>query len=80
MSTHSMPTTTWHTASFADHLQPTSVETSALGAHLDVCKRYSGSWFKLQRGAELVNGFLAGRFITTLALIAVVIGLSSLVL
>lgn len=80
MSTHSMPTTTWHTASFADHLEPTSVDTSALGAHLDVCKRCSGSWFKLQRGAELVDGFFAGRFITTLALIAMVIGLSSLVL
>lgn len=80
MTTHSMPSTTWRTASFADSSDSTSVENSALGEHLEVCKRCSGSLFALQRGAELMHGFFAGRFVTTLALIAVVIGLASIVL
>ena len=80
MTTHSLPASTWRTASFADSSDSTSVENFALGEHLNVCRRCSGSLFAFQRGAELMHGFFAGRFVTTLALIAVVIGLCSLVL
>ena len=80
MTTHSLQSSTWRTASFADSSDATAIEALALGEHLDVCRRCSGSIFALQRGAELMHGFFAGRFVTTLALIAVVIGLSSLVL
>lgn len=80
MTTHSLPTTTWRTASFADSSDAASEENFALGEHLDVCKRHSGSLFAFRRSAELMHGFFAGRFVTTLALIAVIIGLGSLVL
>ena len=80
MTTHPLPASTWRTAAFADSSHATSVDNSALGEHLNACRRCSGSLFAFQRGAELMHGFFAGRFVTTLALIAVVIGLCSLVL
>lgn len=80
MTTLYMPSGAWRTASFADSAEATSVETSALGEHLSVCNQCSGSLFAFQRGAELMHGFLAGRFVTTLALIAVIFGLASIVL
>jgi hypothetical protein len=78
MTTHSMPSTTWRTASFADSTDATLLDAFALGKHLDVCRRSSASLFALQRGVEWTHRFLAGRFVTTLTLIAVIIGLSSL--
>lgn len=80
MTTLYMPSAAWRTASFADSSEATSVETSALGEHLNVCKQCSGSLFAFQRGAESMHGFFAGRFVTTLALIALIIGLASIVL
>ena len=80
MRTQSMPSATWRTAPFADSSDATAVETSLLREHLSDCKRCSGSLFPLQRGAEVMHGFFAGRFVTTLALIAIIIGLGSLAL
>ena len=80
MNTQSMTPATWRTASFADSSSATSVENLALGDHLFVCRRRSGSLFALQRGAELMHGYFSGRFVTTLVLIAVIIGLASLAL
>ncbi len=68
------------TASFAGSTNCALVDHSALGAHLEVCRHRSGTLFVVRRGAELIHGFLAGRFVTTLALIALIIGGSSLVL
>ena len=80
MTIHSIPTIAWRTASFADGADSTSVENFALSEHLDVCRRGNGSLFAFRRGAELMHGFFSGRFVTTLALIAVTIGLSALAL
>lgn len=80
MTIHSLPSSIWRTASFADSSHATSVDNSALGEHLNACRRCSGSLFAFQREAELMHGFFASRFVTTLALIAVIIGLCSLVL
>jgi hypothetical protein len=80
MTTHSLPSTTWRTASFADGADSTLLDVSVLGEHLDVCRRCSGSLFAFRRNMDLMHGFFAGRFVTTLAVIAVIIGLSSLVL
>jgi hypothetical protein len=79
MSTQFMPSTSWRTASFADISAATSTDTSALGAHLDVCRQQRGSMLVMRRGAELMHGFFAGRFVTTLAVIALTIGVGSLV-
>ena len=80
MKNHSLPPAPWRTASFADGSDSIAVENFALGKHLGTCKRHSGSSFAFRHGAELIHGFCAGRFVTTLALIAVVIGLSAIVL
>lgn len=80
MTTHLLPSTSWRTASFSDSSNSALLETSALGEHLDVCKRCSRSLYAVQRGADLMHGFFSGRFVTTLALIALIIGLSSLAL
>jgi hypothetical protein len=80
MTTHSMYSPTWRTASFPDSFDTTAVDTRALVVHLDVCKRAAGSMFAFRRSAEVVHGFLASRFVTTLTLIAVLIGVSSAVM
>ena len=76
MKTQLQPSALWRTASFADGSDSVAVENFALGEHLGSCKRHSGSSVAFRHGAELLHGFCAGRFVTTLALIAVVIGLS----
>ncbi len=80
MNTQSQPRALWRTASFADGSDSIAVENFALGKHLGTCKRHSGSSFAFRHGAELLHGFCAGRFVTTLALIAVVIGFSAIVI
>lgn len=80
MTTHSIYSPAWHTASFADSLDTTTVDNRALVVHLDVCKRATGSLFAFRRSAEIVHCFLAARFVTTLTLIAVLIGVSAVVL
>ncbi len=80
MTPHSMYSPAWRTASFADSFDTTGVDNRALVVHLDACKRATGSLFAFRRGAEVVHGFLAARFVTTLTLIAVVIGVSAIVL
>lgn len=56
-----------------------SKEQSALGRHFDVCKKSSGHLFSLRCNAELMHGFFAARFVTTLALIAVAVAISAFV-
>jgi hypothetical protein len=80
MTTHSLPSAPWRTASFADSSDATSAENSALGEHVSMCRKCSGSLFAVRRGAESMHGFFAGRFVTTLVLIAVIVGLASLAL
>ncbi|MES2975864.1 MAG: hypothetical protein V4757_19760 [Pseudomonadota bacterium] len=69
----------WSTSSFGDTAQPTPGELASLGEHLNVCKAH-GRLFALQCGALAVHGFAAGRFVTTLAIAAALIGISVLVL
>jgi hypothetical protein len=69
----------WSTASFGDSVDTSPLELSALGEHLDLCKESRGRWFSLQCVAETANAFLAARFVTTLAAVALLIGVASLV-
>ena len=54
-------------------------EQLALEQHLDVCKKSSGHLFGLRCNAEMMHGFFAARFVTTLALIAVAAVISAFV-
>ena len=67
----------WSTASFGDAADTSPMELSVLGDHLDSCRRSHGRWFALQCAAEHLNGFVASRFVTTLTLATLLIGLVS---
>ena len=68
----------WSTASFGDAADTSPLELSVLGDHLDSCKRSHGRWFALQCAAERMNGFVAARFVTTLTVATLLIGLISM--
>ena len=80
MSTHVVTPAFWSTASFGDTADTSPMELSALGEHLDLCKGSRGRLFALQCAAETLNGFVAARFVTTLVMVALLIGVASLVL
>lgn len=65
---------TWSTASFGHSTDTSPMELSALGEHLQVCQAGSRRLRALQRGAQALHGFVAPRFVSTLAVLAVVLG------
>ncbi|MBC7954596.1 MAG: hypothetical protein H7Y33_01830 [Cytophagales bacterium] len=69
----------WSTASFGDTADTSPMELSALGEHLDVCKGAHSRWFALQCIGEAMNGFIAARFVTTLVVATVLIGVTAMV-
>ncbi len=69
----------WSTASFGDSSDSADGERSALGEHLRQCRRGHGRLHALGRGAEALHGFVVPRFVSTLALLAV-LGALALVL
>ncbi len=54
------------------------MELSALGEHLLLCRSLSGRLFVLRCAAEAVQGFVAARFVTTLVVLLLILGLGSL--
>lgn len=64
----------WSTASFGDSADTRPVELSALGEHVSLCRGAGGRFAQLQRGAQVVHGIVAARFVTTLAVVGIVIG------
>jgi hypothetical protein len=69
----------WSTASFGDTVDTTPMELSALEEHLELCNGARGRLFALRCGAERLNGFVTGRFVTTLVVVTLLIGAGSLV-
>jgi hypothetical protein len=70
----------WSTASFGETADTTPMELSALGEHLDACKRTRGRLHdRLFALAESADGFISTRFVTTLVVVAFIIGVTSLV-
>ncbi len=70
----------WSTASFGDAADASPLELSALGAHLELCQRSHGRLFSLQCAAQTMHGFVVGRFVTTVVVVALLIGVISMVL
>jgi len=68
----------WSTASFGDAADTSPMELFVLGEHLDSCKQSHGRWFTLQCLAERMSGFIAARFVTTLAVAALLLGVTSM--
>lgn len=80
MSTPVIVTPFWSTASFGDAADISPLELSALGEHLALCRGARGRLFALQCAAQTMHGFVAARFVTTLVVVALLIGVGSLVL
>ena len=80
MTTHTLKSARWTTASFGGTTDTSPVELAELGDHLNGCKSTHSRLFALRCVAEDTNGFVSTRFITTLVAAAVLIGLVSLAL
>lgn len=48
-----------------------SLHRAQMSSHLQQCTLARGSWYRLGCAAEAAHGFLAQRFVTTIALVAV---------
>jgi hypothetical protein len=70
----------WSTASFGDTADTSPMELSALGEHLDTCKESRGRLFALHCIADAMHGFVAARLVTTLMAVALLIGVTTLLL
>jgi len=60
----------WSTAAFGDSTDTTPGELCGLGQHLRHCQGGHRRLRALGRGAEAVHGFVAPRFVSTLAVLA----------
>lgn len=70
----------WSTTSFGDSTETQAGDLSTLGEHVSSCRAGAGRLGGLQRGLQTVHGVVASRFVTTLAVVAALIGLLLLVL
>ena len=61
----------WRTSSFATPPDTSPAELAELVDHLRRCQQLRGKFFKAVNAAKVVNGFLAARFVSTLAIAAV---------
>ena len=74
------PTTTrhtWCTAAHTDSTKSARADLTALGEHLHTCPQLHRHLLSLHGATEVMNGFVATRFVSTLLVIALVIGLVS---
>ena len=70
----------WTTATAAEAGDSMPAELDALGAHVSRCNGCRGRWFALRCIADAVHDVVAPRFVTTLLVAGVVIGLAALAL
>ena len=80
MQSQAVNTPRWTTASVADATDTAPMELHALGAHVSHCNVSRGRWFALRCAIDGLHDFVAPRFVTTLFIAAVVIGLAALAL
>ena len=74
MKTHTIANSPWTTSSFGGAADTSPMELSALGEHLGHCKGLQGRLFALRCAVETMNGFVSARFVTTLVVVALLIG------
>lgn len=68
------PPRTWTTSSYGDTTDTTPMELDALREHVAQCSRNGGRLSVLAGGMQKVKGFVAGRVMTSLALVAALAG------
>ncbi len=67
----------WNTATSAGPVGTSPHDLSTLGEHLGTCQPIHPHLFALHCVADAMHGFVAARFVTTLVVIALLLGLSS---
>lgn len=65
----------WSTSAFAQEHDTDDNVASALGAHLNSCRSVNGRWFAVRCGVDAVHQFVAPRLVTTLVVIALLVGI-----
>ena len=70
----------WATAAFSEPADTTPMELDALGQHYDRCQNRRGRWFSLQCMIESLHSSVAPRFVSTLVVATLVIGVGALAL
>lgn len=70
----------WSTTSYGDTTDTAPQELTALGEHVSLCRADSSRFSRLHCGALAVHGLVAARFVTTLAVVAALIGAALLVI
>ena len=76
--THDGGVASWSTASFGQAAGTTATELSVLREHLILCQRSRGRLFALRGAADRVHGFVASRFVTTVLVASLLIGVGCL--
>ncbi|MDO9285233.1 MAG: hypothetical protein Q7U26_10080 [Aquabacterium sp.] len=64
----------WSTTSYGDTTDTGPQALTALGEHVSLCRAASSRFSRLHCGALAVHGLVAARFVTTLAVVAALIG------
>ena len=70
----------WDTSSLSAPADVSALECIALADHLVHCGLLSGQWPGLKTASDGLQGLLAGRFVTVVVLVALMAGVSWLVL
>ncbi|QCB45429.1 hypothetical protein [Hydrogenophaga sp. PAMC20947] len=80
MSKISSHTPSWDTSSFGHTAEISPLERSALGDHLSQCGALRGPLQTLQTGADDLHDMVAGRVVTSVLVILLLVGGSMLLL
>lgn len=64
----------WTTSAFGHPHSGDDNVSSGLGEHLNSCRSVNGRWFALRCGVDVVHRFLAPRLVTTLVVVALLVG------
>ena len=77
-STNTQPL--WCTAAFGGDADTSPMELAALEDHLALCQRAGSRWSAVRFVAERTHGFVSARFVTSLLVVFVTVGIGMLVL
>jgi hypothetical protein len=80
MKSRTISSSPWTTASFGGTADTSPMELSALGDHLDDCRKTHSRWFLLRSLGDGLHQFTASRMVTTLFVATVLMGVIALML
>jgi len=80
MNAQVLSSSCWSTSSFSHSTDTSPIELRELGAHLARCRGCRGRWFAIQCMADALHEFVVRRFVTTVVVATMLIGLGNLAL